>query len=123
MLIGHSSVFKVINDFSRQLFLIKTPGDFGKGLKEAFRKVVPEIELFTLVRLQWDENPVSLIASNHLHTIGDIKLDRDQLERLLLEQIKQDKSLINNDLKMSRAGKLLPFLNPWESGSEMISSR
>jgi len=120
MLIGHSSVFKVINDFSRQLFLIKTPGDFGKGLKEAFRKVVPEIELFTLVRLQWDENPVSLIASNHLHTIGDIKLDRDQLERLLLEQIKQDKSLINNDLKMSRAGKLLPFLNPWESGSEMI---
>ncbi len=120
MLIGTSSVFKIINDFSRQLFLIKTPSDFNKGLIEAFQKAIPEIELFALFRLQWDENPISLISSNYLNSIDDIQLDKENLEEMLVSLIDSGNCVHNNNISNSRISELTPLINPSSSGSELI---
>ncbi len=120
MLKGSASIFTVINDFSRQLFLIKTPSDFKNGLKSAFEKVIPEIELFALFRMQWEENPLSLVSSNYLRHIDDIPFEKNQLERRLIKLINSGSPLINNDLSSLRVNDLLPVINPSKSGSEIV---
>ena len=59
-----SSAFKIINDFSRQLFLIKTPSDFNKGLNDTFQNVLPGIELYVFLRYHWEGSTFSIISSN-----------------------------------------------------------
>lgn len=120
MLIGNSSVFKIINDFSRQLFLIKTPSDFNKGLNEAFQQAIPEIDLFALFRLQWEENPVSLMSSNYLRSIHDIPLQKTKLEQMMLGFIDSGVSICNTSIEESREGALMPLINSSESGSEIL---
>ena len=66
MLIGQeTSSIKIINDFSRELFLIKTPSDFNKGLNEAFQKVLPSIELYVFFRHHFEDKTFSIISSNN----------------------------------------------------------
>lgn len=120
MVKGTANMFTLIDDFSRQLFLIKTPADFNKGLKSAFKKVLPEIELFALFRMQWEENLVSLVSSNYLSEIEEIPLDKTQLDKRIIELIKSGKSLVNKDISNSRKAELIPVINPSKSGSEII---
>jgi PAS domain S-box-containing protein len=120
MLIGNSSVFKIINDLSRQLLLIKTPSDFNKGLNEAFQQAIPEITLFALFRLQWKETPVSLMSSNYLNSIYDIPLQRDRLEQMMLDFISRGVSICNKNIEKSRESTLMPLINTSKSGSEIL---
>lgn len=120
MLIGDSSVFKIVNDFSRQLFLIKTPADFNKGLMEAFTKVIPEIDLFVVFRLHWEDDTFSIISSNYLSTTSDIQIDSGQLKSLLHEYIRQNKCICNEDIGRKRDGQIPVLLNSRDHGSEVI---
>lgn len=115
-----SSAFKIINDFSRQLFLIKTPLDFNKGLKETFQNVLPGIELYVFFRYHWEDGSFSIISSNYLHDIDDIQLERSKLEELLFEFINKDKIIYNKNISALRNGKFLHLLNTSKSGSEIV---
>lgn len=114
------SPFKIINDFSRQLFLIKTPSDFNKGLKSAFKNVLPEIELFIYFRFEFDEDTFGVASSNYLKDIDDIPLDRQVLEELLHAFLKQGKTVYNSNIKSGRKGDLLNSLHTIETGSELM---
>jgi PAS domain S-box-containing protein len=120
MLIGNSSAFKIVNDFSRQLFLIKTPSDFNKGLNEAFKEAIPEIEMFAAFRLEWEDDTFSVVASNYLRRIDDVPLDKVELERLLHKLIAGGKCIYNKDISMHRHGKLSARINPSVSGAEIL---
>jgi PAS domain S-box-containing protein len=115
-----TNAFKIINDFSRQLFLIKTPSDFNKGLNDAFDQVLPDVELFIVFRYHWEDNSFSIISSNYLKDIEDIQLDRKQLGKLLLKFINKGKSIYNKNITAHRDEDFLKLLNPSESGSEII---
>ena len=115
-----SSTFKTINDFSRQLFLIKTPSDFNKGLNNAFQNVFPGIKLYVFFRYHWEDNTFSIISSNYLKDIDDIQLDKSRLEILLNEFIKKDKVIYNESIFDHRDGEFLPSLNTAKSGSEVM---
>jgi PAS domain S-box-containing protein len=120
MLIGNSSVFKIVNDFSRQLFLIKTPSDFNKGLNEAFKEAIPEIELFAAFRLEWENDTFSVIASNYLRSIDDVPLEKSELENLLNQLIAGGKCIYNKDITIQRNGTLPALINPSVSGAEIL---
>lgn len=115
-----SNAFKIINDFSRQLFLIKTPSDFNQGLNDAFQNVLPGIELYVIFRYHWEEDAFSIMSSNYLHDIDDIQLERAQLEALLFEFIKKNKIIHNKSIFDHRKGDLPPLLNTARSGSEVM---
>jgi PAS domain S-box-containing protein len=119
MLIGNSKVFKIVNDFSRQLFLIKTPSDFNKGLNEAFKKALPEIELFVVFRLQWEDDTFSVISSNYLSVIDQVPLDRENLEAILHDFIRAGTCICNKDISQQRKGVLAPIINPSTTGAEL----
>ncbi len=117
-----SSTFRIINNFSRQLFLIKTPSDFDKILNSAFKNVFPDVELFVFFRYNWENNTFSILSSNFLKEIGDIKFKNNRLEIYLTEFIKNKKSICNNSLSNHREGAILPLINTANSGSELIFS-
>ncbi len=116
-----SSTFRILNNFSRQLFLIKTPSDFSAILISAFKNVFPEIELFAFIRYNWEENTFSIISSNYLNDFSDLKFDKIKFEELLNEFIKNKKSIYNNKISYHREGGILPLINAANSGSELIS--
>ena len=115
------SAFKIINDFSRQLFLIKTPSDFDKGLNSAFKNVLPDIELYVYFRYQWEDNAFTIVSSNYLKEIDDIPLARTKLEELLQDFIDKNKTILNKNLKKERKGDFLSLINTSETGSELMS--
>ena len=115
-----SSAYKIINDFSRQLFLIKTPSDFNKGLINAFQNVFPWINLYVFFRFHWEDNTFSIVSSNYLKDIDDIQLDKSKLEELLYEFIKKDKVIYNKSIFDHRDAKFLSILNTSETGSEVM---
>ena len=115
-----SNALKIINDFSRQLFLIKTPSDFNKGLNDAFHHVLPRIELYIVFRYHWEDDSFSIISSNYLKDINDIQLDRKQLELRLSKFIKKDKTIYNKSISERRNGDFIKLLNTSEVGSEII---
>lgn len=115
-----SNTFKIINDFSRQLFLIKTPSDFNKGLNYAFQNVFPDIKLYVLFRYHWEDATFSIISSNYLKDIDDIQLDKSRLEKLLNEFIKKGKVICNESIFDHREGEFLQSLNTAKSGSEVM---
>jgi len=80
-----SSAFKIINDFSRQLFLIKTPSNFNKGLNDAFQDVLPDIKKYAYFRYHWADGTFSIISSNYLKHIDDIHLEKSRLSELLIK--------------------------------------
>jgi PAS domain S-box-containing protein len=120
MAIGNSSAFRIINDISRQLFLIKTPADFNKGLQEAFQIAIPEIKQFSVFRLQWEQTPVSLVSSNYLNSIEDIELERGKLEHQLCHLIDSGKLICTENIAAGRSEDLMHHINPTSCGSEMI---
>ena len=115
-----SSAFKIINDFSRQLFLIKTPSDFNKGLNDTFQNVLPGIELYVFLRYHWEGSTFSIISSNYLHDIDEIQLERSKLEELLFEFINKNKLIYNKSISDHRDGEFLHLLNTSKSGSEIV---
>jgi len=115
-----SSAFKIINDFSRQLFLVKTPSDFNKGLNDAFQNVFPGIELYVFFRYHWEENTFSVISSNYLKEIDNIQLERNKLEKLLFQFIKKNKMIYNESIFDERKGDIPPLLNTARTGSEVM---
>ncbi len=115
-----SSALKIIDDFSRQLFLIKTPSDFNKGLKTAFLKVLPDIELYVYFRYHWEDNAFTIISSNYLKEIDDIPLEISNLEKLLIEFLRNSKPIYNKNIQEYRDGEFLELLNTSETGSEVI---
>ncbi|NJN25912.1 MAG: PAS domain S-box protein [Cyclobacteriaceae bacterium] len=117
---GTNNAFITINDFSRQLFLIKTPSDFHKGLADAFHKVLPDIELFIMFRYHWEDHSFSVISSNYLRHINDIQLDRKKLETMLHEIIRKQSSIYNANLEQKRDGDILRLFNTSKSGAEII---
>ena len=120
MLIGNSSAFKIVNDFSRQLFLIKTPSDFNKGLNEAFKEAIPEIELFALFRLHWEDDSFSVISSNYLNSLDEVPIEKGTLEGLMQKQVASSKCLYNQDISKKRDGKLPALINPASTGAEVL---
>ena len=120
MLIGNSSAFKIVNDFSRQLFLIKTPSDFNKGLNEAFKEAIPEIELFALFRLHWEDDSFSVISSNYLNSLDEVPIEKGTLEGLMQKQVASSKCLYNQDISKKRDGKLPALINPTSAGAEVL---
>ncbi len=115
-----SETYKIINDFSRQLFLIKTPSDFNKGLINAFQNVFPGIKLYIFFRFHWEDNTFSIISSNYLNHIDDIQLDKTKLEELLYDFIKKDQLIYNKSIFDHRDGKFLQILNTSRAGSEVM---
>jgi len=114
------NAFEIVDNFSRQLFLIKTPSDFDKGVKGAFETAVPDIELYVYFRYHWEENSFEVISSNYLHRIDDIPLAKPRLEELLIQFIKRNQIVENNDLSKFRKGDVLTAINTLESGSEIM---
>jgi len=114
------SAFKIINDFSRQLFLIKTPSDFDNGLNIAFKNVLPQIELYIYFRYDWDKDTFAIASSNYLKDIDDIPLDKKRLEELLQSFIKKNKTLYNENLNNDRKCEFLSSLNTIKVGSELM---
>lgn len=115
-----SSAIKIINDFSRQLFLIKTPSDFNKGLNAAFDSVFPDINLYVFFKYHWEDDNFSIISSNYLNDIDDIPLNKSKLEELLNQFIKKDKVIYNKSILDQREGDFIPLLNTSKSGSEVL---
>lgn len=93
-----SSAIKIINDFSKQLFLIKTPSDFNKGLNAAFDNVFPDINLYVFFKYHWKEDTFSVVSSNYLNNIDEIPLNKSKLEELLNQFIKKDKVIYNKSI-------------------------
>lgn len=115
-----SSAIKIINDFSRQLFLIKTPSDFNKGLNATFNNVFPGINLYVFFKYNWDDDTFSVVSSNYLNDIDEIPLNRSNLEEILNQFIKKDKVIYNESILDQREGDFLPLLNTSKSGSEVM---
>ncbi|MCG8307870.1 MAG: ATP-binding protein [Cytophagales bacterium] len=114
------SAFKIINDFSRQLFLIKTPSDFNNGLKTAFESVLPEIELYVYFRYDWEDDSFTVASSNYLSSIDDIPLDKSKFEDLLRVFLGQNQFVYNRNIQDQRKGDFASLVNTYESGSEII---
>ena len=115
-----SSAFKIINDFSRQLSLIKTPSNFNKGLNDAFQNVLPDIKKYAYFRYHWEDDTFSIVSSNYLKDIDDIHLDKSRLGKLLIEFIKKNKAIYNASIIDHRDGEYLPLINAAKSGSEVM---
>lgn len=121
MLVGlEKSTIEVINDFSREIFLIKTPSDFDKGVKDVFQKILPGIELFIFFRFHFEDNSFSITSSNYLKDIGNIQLDQAKLDELLSSFIKKNEDIYNKSIKDQRVGELMPLLNTSKAGSEVM---
>lgn len=115
-----SSAIKLINDFSRQLFLIKTPSDFNKGLIAAFNNVFPNIKLYVYFKYNWEDDTFSVVSSNYLNEINEIPLDKSKLDELLNQFIKKEKVIYNKSIGEERDGDFIPLLNTYKSGSEIL---
>ena len=114
------SAFDVVNDFSKQLFLIKTPSDFNKGLNGAFKNTCQNIELYIYFRFNWEENTFIVVSSNYLKDIDDIPLEKSKLEEILLDFITKNKLIHNPSIQENRKDDLLSLINTSTSGSEVI---
>ncbi len=116
----NSGALNIINDFSRQLFLIKTPADFNKGLTDIFGCVLPHIELFIIFRYQWENDEFSVISSNYIKELDDIPLDKEILKNHLFSIIHDNKIVCNSDLTTNRKEDILKVLNTATAGSEIL---
>ena len=114
------SALKIINDFSRQLFLIKTPSDFDNGLKSAFSSVLRDVDLYVYFRYDWENDNFTISSSNYLNNIDDIPLERTNFEQLLHRFLKKNKFICNNDLSQKRSGHITGLINTHETGSEIL---
>ena len=114
------SAFRIINDFSRQLFLIKTPSDFNNGLKAAFFNVMPEIELYVYFRYDWEDDTFTITSSNYLNSINDVPLEKSHFEKLLQNFLNDKQFIYNKDLSNQRNGNVTSLINTHEKGSEII---
>lgn len=115
-----SNAYQIIDDFSRQLFLIKTPADFNKGIKDAFNIILPDIDLFVYFRLQWEDNSFNIDTSNYIHDINEIPLDKSSFEKFLLAFIKKGKLIKNQDFERNRTGDIPELINTSKTGSEIL---
>jgi PAS domain S-box-containing protein len=115
-----SSAIKIINDFSRQLFLIKTPSDFNKGLNGALNNAFPGINLYVFFKYHWESDTFSVISSNFIKDIDEIPLNRSNLDEQLNQFIKRDQVLYNKNILEQRDGEILPLLNTSTFGSEVM---
>jgi PAS domain S-box-containing protein len=118
--IGDASVFKIIDEFSRYIFLIRQPADFNKGLQDAFEKALPHIEKFALLKLNWPGEPLTLISSNYMVSLEDIAIEKEDLKQLMVDFIEEGKAICNSDIMHTRLGSLPSILNPAKNGSEAI---
>ncbi len=116
----NSSIIRIINDFSRQLFLIKTPTDFNKGLNEAFQKAVPDISKYIFFRYHWEDNLFSIVSSNCLDHIDTLPVDTTRLQEFLLGLIQKDILIFSENIAMHRDNEILSSLNNASSGSELM---
>ena len=116
----NSGTLNIINDFSRQLFLIKTPADFDKGLKDIFSCVLPDIELFAIFRYQWENDEFSIISSNYLKHPDDVPINKNELKNLLSDIIQGNKLYCNSDLSEGRKAEIWEMLNSASTGSEVL---
>jgi hypothetical protein len=116
--IGDASVFKIIDEFSRYIFLIRQPADFNKGLQDAFEKALPHIEKFALLKLNWPGEPLTLISSNYMVSLEDIAIEKEDLKQLMVDFIEEGKAICNSDIMHTRLGSLPSILNPAKNGSE-----
>ena len=114
------NAFEIVNDFSRQLFLIKTPSDFDRGIKSAFKSILPDIELYVYFRYQWEENTFEIVSNNYLKDIDSIPLARPSLEELLSGIIKKNKTIENNDMSLQRKSDISTAINTSLSGSDIV---
>ncbi len=115
-----SNQLRLINDFSRLLFLINTPADFAKGIREIFSKVFTEIELFALFRYNWEDGGFAVTSSNYLNHISNINLEKGRVEKLLQGFIKVGTIECNNNSAVERKSNIMPLLNPSLKGSEIL---
>ena len=116
----YSNIYRIVNDFSRQLFLIKSPNDFYHGIEDALKKAFVDIDKYAIFRYEWDQDTFSVLSSNYLRDITDIDHKKSDLEKLLQEYTDLGKVICNNNLAEYRMGDLMPLLNPVRKGSEIL---
>ncbi len=120
MLIGQNPrAINIINDFSRQLFLIKTPADFSKGLTDAFQKVLPDISRYVFFRYHWEDNGFS-IASSSLTEQDSLPGIAPPLHDFMLKFMENDPFLYNKNIASRTNGDVLAQINDEPSGSELL---
>ncbi len=111
--------FQIINEFSRQLSLIKSQADFDGIISSTFSDFLPGISRYALFSYNWSSRSNNLVCSNYFYEEGlDVK--NDQLHEFFTEFQKDPNGIYNQDIDRERLGEGIKALNNVDSGSEFI---
>jgi|GEM_PF-344866 len=105
----------LINELSKDLFLVKTHHEFGRVLNEGFGKLVPDISKLLFYSFDWQTKEFELFSAIGFREIDFLYHDKD-VEKILMEVFESGLAIINSHID---ANSITKALNPLsKSGSD-----
>ncbi len=113
---------RIIDEFSKQLYLLRTNQEFGHAVQQAMTKTVPEITRFVLFNYNWHSKEFEAIADGSLNYENIPASFHQDMQALYDQSHAEEVSIYEGSVTSDARPAILQALNTTATGRETLLS-